>query len=134
MQLATLGRRTRRKALVRALDVLHAVRNLRLGEVLLLASHEILLLLLPTLEGILLVGSKSGAEGREAGCKRRLRATSRGRGSRRCGCSPRSGWGCSVLAMRDSNLRDEERLPRVSNPANELSERFIVGILGLLDK
>ena len=66
VQLATLGCCSRRKARVRALDVLHAVGDLRLGEVLLLASHEILLLLLPTLEGILLVGSKSGAKGREA--------------------------------------------------------------------
>jgi DNA-directed RNA polymerase subunit beta' len=31
VQLATLGRRSRREALVRALDVLHAVRDLRLG-------------------------------------------------------------------------------------------------------
>ena len=62
VQLATLRGGARRKALVRALDVLHTMSDLRLGEVLLLAGHEILLLLLPTLECILLVGSQSGAE------------------------------------------------------------------------
>ena len=62
VQLATLRGGARRKALIRALDVLHTMSNLRLGEVLLLARHKILLLLLSTLECILLVGSQSGAE------------------------------------------------------------------------
>jgi hypothetical protein len=65
VQLATLRGSTWRKALVWALDVLHTMSDLRLGEVLLLTGHEILLLLLSTLECILLVGSQSGAKGRE---------------------------------------------------------------------
>jgi hypothetical protein len=134
VQLAALRRCSRRKALVRTLNVLHAVRDLRLGEMLLLASHQILFLLLSTLEGILLVGSKSGAEGREAGRERRLRATSRGCGSRRCSSSPWSRWRCGSLTMRNSDLRDEERLSRVSDPADKLCEGLVVCILGLLDK
>jgi hypothetical protein len=53
----------------------HTLRDLSLGEMFLLTSHEILLLLLPTLEGVLLIGGESRAEAREARSKWRLCAS-----------------------------------------------------------
>ena len=134
VQLATLRDSARRKALVRTLDVLHTMSDLRLGEVLLLAGHEILLLLLPTLECILLVGSQSGAKRREARRERRLGTAGRRCRSRWRGRSPRTRRRCGGLTMRNADLRDQERLSGVSYPTDELCQWFVICVFGLLNQ
>jgi hypothetical protein len=61
----------------RVADALQLVtlRHLRLCEMLLLPSHEVLFFLLPTLKSILLIRGQGRSEAREAGSKWRLRSS-----------------------------------------------------------
>jgi hypothetical protein len=109
----------------------HTLRNLLLGEMLLLSCHEVLLFLLPTLKSILLIGRKCCAERRKAGCEWWLCTTCTGaRGSARTSPGIRSvirGW-----TMGNADLRNQERLPGITNSPDELRERLILRIFELL--
>jgi hypothetical protein len=80
---------------------------------------EHLLLLFAALEIVLLLGSEGPSKGGECALQRRY-GLGGGRAERSSG---RRG------SMRDTHLRDEERLPGVPNPPNELAERLKVMIL-----
>jgi hypothetical protein len=104
------------------------VDRLLRSQMLLLSSHEILLLLLPTLEGVLLLCSKGGSKAWEAVCERRLGARSGTSSSSPCVARLSGGW-----TVWDSDLGYKERLTRVSNSTNELRKRLVVGLLLLFD-
>jgi hypothetical protein len=95
-----------------------------------LASHEILLLLLSALKGILLFSGKSSPKAREAVGERRLGTWCSG--SARASTCPRVTWLGRRRTMRDTDLRDQEGLARVTNTADELGEGFIIRLFSLL--
>ncbi len=88
-----------------------------------LPSVEHLLLLLPPLQVVLLLRSKGPPEGWECALERR-NGVGRGRTER-----PRN----RRRSMGNSHLRNKERLPRVANAPDELTEGLKVGILQTFD-
>jgi hypothetical protein len=86
------------------------------SQVLLLAGHEVLLFLLPSLESILLLSSEGSPEAREAVREGRLSAW--GSSSTWASTRPSIAWLSCSWAMRNADLRNQEGLAGVADAAN----------------
>jgi hypothetical protein len=97
-----------------------------------LACHEILLFLLASLKVVLLLCGQSSSEARESAGEWRLNDAGRRDSGSSSGGGKWSSLDCR-RSMRNTDLRYKERFARIANASDELSKRFKLVILQLLD-
>jgi hypothetical protein len=104
---------------------LHLVKRLLMGEELALSGHEELLLLFASLEIVLLLRRQCPTEAREGSLQRWDDTSTRVTG--------RKWTGLRWRAMRNTDLRDEERFARIADTPDQLTERLKIWVFDLLD-